>query len=144
MQHPQACALNLSDMFDVIWDSGTSFCITNNIKNFITPIKLIKDASVNGINGPMSIIGSGRVRWSLLDTAGQLRHIKLNCCYAPEATQRLLSTAAFLNEYPGNKITVDARTWTIGADPNKQHEYPIDVEVNQLNNLPMSKCNWTH
>ena len=59
LQHPQACAVNLNDTFDVIWDSGASFCITNNIKDFITPIKPIEDASVNGINGPMSIIGSG-------------------------------------------------------------------------------------
>ena len=59
LQHPQACAVNLRDTFDVIWDSGASFCITNNIKDFITPIKPIEDASVNGINGPMSIIGSG-------------------------------------------------------------------------------------
>ena len=33
--------------------------ITNNKSNFIGPIKPIKDATVNGINGPMAIIGSG-------------------------------------------------------------------------------------
>ena len=65
LQHPQACAVNLNDSYDVIWDSGASFCITNNIKDFIGPIKTIEDATVNGINGPMAIIGSDRVRWSL-------------------------------------------------------------------------------
>ena len=127
LQHPQACNMNLNDTFDVIWDSGASFCITNNRKDFIGPIRKIKDGSVNGINGPMEITGSGRVRWSLLDTAGQLRHIELNCCYAPNAMQRLLSTAAFLNEYPNNTITVDSKTWTITADPSKPYKQPIDV-----------------
>ena len=140
LQHPQACNVQLKDAFNVIWDSGASFCITHDKRDFIGPIKQIKDASVNGINGPMEIIGSGRIRWSLLDTSGQIRHIELDCCYAPKATQRLLSTAAFLNEYPKNKITVDSKSWTIEADPSKPTEHPIDVEVNQFNNLPMSKC----
>ena len=35
LQHPQACTMNLNDTFDVIWDSGASFCITNNRKDFI-------------------------------------------------------------------------------------------------------------
>ena len=78
LQHPQACAVKLSDTFDVMWDSGASFCITNEKKDFIGPIKPIKDATVNGINGPMAIIGSGRVRWSLLDASGQLQHVELN------------------------------------------------------------------
>ena len=65
LQHPQACTVKLTDTFDIIWDLGASFCITNDKSDFIGPIKPIKDATVNGINGPMAIIGSGRVRWSL-------------------------------------------------------------------------------
>ena len=140
LQHPRACTMKLNDTFDVIWDSGASFCITNNKNDFIGPIHKIKDGSVSGINGSLEITGSGRVRWSLLDTAGQLRHIELGCMYAPKASQRLLSTAAFLDEYPNNTITVGANTWTIAADPSNPNENPIDVEVNPINNLPMSKC----
>merc|ERR1712025_225383 len=140
LQHPSACTMKLNDTFDVIWDSGASFCITNDKNDFIEPIHKVNDGSINGINGPMKIIGSGRVRWSLLDVTGQLRHIELGCLYAPNATQRLLSTAAFLDEYPNNTITVDAKTWTIAADPNKPDKNPINVEVNELNNLPMSQC----
>ena len=44
LQHPQACAQRLKDQTDTcnaIWDSGASVCITNDKKDFMTPITKI-------------------------------------------------------------------------------------------------------
>ena len=75
LQHPQACTQRLNcktETHDTIWDSGASACITNDKNDFTTPIKKIQNCKANGISGAMGITGSGRVRWSLIDTAGEL------------------------------------------------------------------------
>ena len=59
-------------MHGAIWDSGASVCITNNKNNFMTPIKKIQNCEANGISGAMGVTGSGKVRWSPIDTAGEL------------------------------------------------------------------------
>ena len=77
LQHPQACTINMRDTFDLIWDSGASVCITHDKRDFIGPIKPIWNGTINGISGTMGITGCRRVRWSLLDTAGQIRNLLL-------------------------------------------------------------------
>ena len=139
-QHPQACNTCLCDTFEFIWDSGASACITNNKNNFIGPIRMIKNGEANGISEPMGITGCGRVRWSLLGTAGNIRNVDLPCCCAPEATQRLLSTSVFCKECPNDKINLSPKSWTVDADTEKPKENAIDIEISQINNLPTSKC----
>ena len=75
LQHPQACNNRLQEStatYDVIWDSGASVCITNDKNDFIGPVKKIQNGKVNGISGAMGITGSGKVRWSLIDAAGEV------------------------------------------------------------------------
>ena len=88
LQHPQACnqhLQDLSDMCNAIWDSGASACITNDKKDFVGWIKETQNGKANGISGAMEITGSGKVRWSLINTAGELQLIELQCCCAPSA-----------------------------------------------------------
>ena len=139
LQHPQACTQRLdeeTETCDIIWDSGASACITNDKNDFITPIKKIQNCKVNGISGAMGITGSGRVRWSPIDTAGQLRNIELKCCHAPSATQRLLSTSVFCKEHPKNTIPLTPKLWTVQPNPDKPEENAIDILINPINNLP--------
>ena len=75
LQHPQACNNRLqesTDTHDVIWDSGASVCITNDKNDFIGPVKKTQNGKANGISGAMGITGSGKVRWSLIDAAGEV------------------------------------------------------------------------
>ena len=75
LQHPQACNQCLQDQTDTcnaIWDSGASACVTNDKKDFIGPIKKMQNGEVNRISRVMGITGSRKVRWSLINTAGEL------------------------------------------------------------------------
>ena len=75
LQHPQACnqrPKDQTDTQDTIWDSGASACITNDKKDFTTPIKKMQNCKANGIRGAMAVTRSGKVRWSLINTVGEL------------------------------------------------------------------------
>ena len=140
LQHLQACTQRLknqTDTCDTIWHSRASACITNNKNDFMTPIKKIQNCKANGISGAMGITRSGRVRWSLINTAGEPRHIELECCHAPSATQQLLSTSVFCKQHPKNTILLTPKSWTAQPNPNEPEENLIDIIINPiLNNLP--------
>ena len=57
---------------NAIWDSGASVCIANDKKDFIGLIdKKMQNGKVNRISGAMGVTGTGKIRWSLIDTAGE-------------------------------------------------------------------------
>ena len=91
----------------IIWDSGSSMCITNDRSEFIkgeyegVPEK----RTITGISDTKVMIeGVGMVSWSIEDTNGTLRTLQLPCLYVPSIQQRLLSTSALLKQYPNEKI----------------------------------------
>ena len=86
LQHPSACiaAMDNDDTFSIIWDSGASMCISGDKRDFIGKITPVKNAVVNGIVSGLKIEGTGRVRWSLLDVEGKLRHLVLPAYYVPK------------------------------------------------------------
>ena len=142
-QHPQACnncLQNPDNTHDVIWDSKASVCITSNEKDFIRLIKKTQNGKANGISGAMGITGSGKVRWSLINTAGELQHIELQCCCTPSATQRLSSTSVFCKAHPRNSIALNPESWTVQPDPNKLNKNTIDINFNPNNNLSTAQC----
>ena len=102
LQHPSACmaAMEKDDTFSVIWDSGASMCISGDKRDFIGKIKPLANVVVKGIVSGLKIEGMGHVRWSVLDTEGKLRHLKLPAYYVPKTRQRLLSTSVFCKVYP--------------------------------------------
>ena len=131
-----------TDTHNTIWDSGASVCITNDKKDFIGPIKKMQNGKANRIIGAMGITGSGKARWSLIDTAGEMWHVKLKCCRAPpsSATQQLLRTSVFHKAHPKNSIILNPKSWTVQPDPNKLNKNAIDININPSNNLPAAKC----
>ena len=115
-------------------------CITNDKTDFISPVQEIQNAKVDGINSHTQLNGVGTVCWSMLDSSGNVRDLKLPAYYAPNARQRLLSTSVFCKIYPNNNIVLNPKSWTIQPDPNNTNESAIDIMINPLNNLPMTTC----
>ena len=129
------------DAFSVVWDSGASMNISFDKNDFVGEIKrLPNSAQIKGIGTKLRIEGYGHVVWSLLDTNGKLRHLKLPCYYIPDLEQRLLSTSMFSRIYPSNKIIVSNGVWNVSANPQDPSESGIDIFINPNNNLPTSTC----
>ena len=144
LQHPTACTAALDDSYTVVWDSGASFCITNDRRDFVGQIHHIANSSVDGINSHLKLEGVGSVCWSLLDSTGNLRHLELPAYYAPDARQRLLSTTVFCIKYPKNNVVLNPDSWVIQPNPENPGEQPIDIVINPINNLPTSTCMHKH
>ena len=141
--HPRALqsAMNKEDSSEVVWDSGASCCISHDKADFVGPIRKVHNgAQLTGIVSGLKIEGIGTVNWSVIDVNGSIRSLLLPCYYVPRSNQRLLSTAAFSEKYPNNKIIIGSPNWSIEANPNNAKESGIDVYLNQLNNLPISTC----
>ena len=129
------------DTFTIIWDSGASNCISFDRNDFVGPLQPVEgNAICKGITNGLRIEGVGHVLWSVLDTSGQLRHLKLPAYFIPKLRQRLLSTTVFKHTYPNNKIIVDSPCWTIEASVSDPLESALDVYINPINNLPSSTC----
>jgi hypothetical protein len=143
LQHPKACqaAMATGDTFTVIWDSGASFCVTFDKKDFIGPIKALpKGSCIKGIANNLRIEGVGEVCWSIMDETGKLRHLKLPSYYIPKLKQRLLSTTVFNRTYPKNPITISGEYWKVSGNPSDPTESSMTVCINPRNNLPVSTC----
>jgi len=142
-QHPRALcdSMKKEDTFTIIWDSGASNCISFDRNDFVGPLQPVEgNAICKGITNGLRIEGVGHVLWSVLDTSGQLRHLKLPAYFIPKLRQRLLSTTVFKHTYPNNKIIVDSPCWTIEASVSDPLESALDVYINPINNLPSSTC----
>ena len=113
-----ACLLNQKNSYSLIWDSGASMCVTGDKMDFIDKIQPVYGSQIQGISDGLCIEGFGHVCWSVLDTKGQLRHLKLPAYYIPTIKQRLLSTSVFREIYQKNRIYIDVDSWSI--EPNAE------------------------
>ena len=141
MQHPVACSLAMKpeDSFSIVWDSGASMCISPVKEDFIGEIKTLpKGAHITGIANNLKIEGYGKVVWSVIDSNGALRDLKLPCYFCPKIKQRLLSTSVFMKTYPHNQITMSSHSWKVKGNPNNPKESAFDIFINKINNLPTS------
>ena len=136
----QSTSQRSNQCMHVVWDSRASACITNIKNDFVTPIKKMQNHKANRISRAMGVIGLGKVRWSPIDTAGDTQHIELQCCHAPSATQRLLSTSVFCKAHPRNAIALNSKSWTVQLDPNKLNKNAIDIIINPINHLLTTRC----
>jgi hypothetical protein len=85
-----------SDVVDIILDTGCTFSITHDKRDFV----IYHDGSntnsmVQTVNGPTPLTGSGIVRWTLISENGQFLHLEVPCHYVPSSTIRLLSPQDF-------------------------------------------------
>jgi len=121
--------------------SGASNCISFDKNDFVGPLTPVKgNAICKGITNGLRIEGVGHILWSVMDTSGQLQHLKLPAYYIYKIKQGLLSTTVSKKTYPGNRITIDSPSWTIEASDSNPLESALDVYINPTNNLPSSTC----
>jgi hypothetical protein len=76
--------------------------------------------------------------WTVLDTSGQLRAIKVPAYYVPQARVRLLSTTSLLQSYEGETINVEAHQMTLSGMDGSKSRNSVVARVNPDNNLPMT------
>jgi hypothetical protein len=92
------CSLKDENNFSIIWDSGASICITHDTNDFVGELEspgtmtYLKGVSPKGLQ----TAGKGQVLWTILDTQGQLRVLKVAVYYVPKSCACLLSTSALL------------------------------------------------
>lgn len=86
----------------------------------------------------MKIEGRGYITWVVPDTNGGLRSIKVKAYYVPQCKAKLLSTSAFLDEYPDEEIVLKSGILSVGGKEGDPTRGPIIAAVNPVNNLPTS------
>ena len=122
----------------VIWDSGSSMCITNDRSEFIQNEyeALPPDRTITGIsNSKVKIQGVGMVSWSFEDTAGTIRTLTLPCLFVPTIKQRLLSTSSLLKQYPEETVNISNGKFVLSGSNNTKS---IEAYIDTNNNLPTS------
>jgi hypothetical protein len=141
LQHPSAfrAALPKEETFSVIWDSGASACITFDKEDFVGPFKPPSTITyLKGISSGLRIHGQGHVMWTITDSHGQLRILKVPAYYVPKSQVRLLSTAALLQKYPDETIQVRHNELTLSGSVEDPTRGAITAYINPSNNLPIS------
>jgi hypothetical protein len=74
-------------------DNCASYCISNDKRDFITPLKKV-NKKLKGLGGTLSEIYSGTIKWSIEDDDGVSHDIVIpNGLYVKESPSELLSTA---------------------------------------------------
>jgi transposase InsO family protein len=132
-------ALKKESTFSIIWDSGASISISPNKEDFVGPMTSPGIGTrLKGIVKGLSIQGKGHVMWTVLDTSGQLRALKVPAYYVPQARVRLLSTTSLLQSYPGETINMEAHQMTLSGTTGSERRNSVIARVNPSNNLPMT------
>ena len=140
LQDPMALrsAMPNDASYPIIWDSGASISITNNEIDFVGKIEPLPNFKVKGIANRMKAIGRGEVLWSILDSSGNIRQLRIPAFLVPKTSVRLLSTQSLLQTYDGEKIVQDGKTLVLTGLPEDTTRTQVTVVVNPQNNLPMS------
>jgi hypothetical protein len=97
--------------FPLIWDSGSSVCISNNRDDFIsysTKVGTLVKAKKLGnfVNGDTPVMGEGHVLWYVPSVRGTYRALKLPAAHIPEAKLNLVSTQVVFDTY-GEKFVCE-------------------------------------
>jgi hypothetical protein len=129
------------DTFDVIWDSGASMCVTPDRNDFVGPLTNAPiGLKLQGLAKGIRIQAVGHVLWSIVDSYGRLRHLKLPAYHTPDAPCRLLSTTVLLQTYSPERLDVTAESMTLLGKAGDPQRGPIVAKVSPLNNLPTTTC----
>ena len=123
--------------FPVIWDTGASVCVTPDRHDFITYTQTTDINEVKGLGGKRSpVTGQGEVIWTVHDTHGSLRQLRLNAYHIPQCKSRLISTSVLLNTYKGEHLTVDAVSLQLSGFKSDSKRNPVIAFNNSATNLP--------
>ena len=100
--------LNSEDVFPIIWDSGTSVCITFDKDGFtdfsnkceLTTLKGFSQGEGQGVKG------AGTISWYFEDDYGYSRQIQVRAYYVPTSRILILSLTTLLQQYKGESVTM--------------------------------------
>lgn len=119
---------------DVILDTGCTFAITPDRKDFIQYHEG-SVGTVQTVNGPTAMVGYGLVRWTLISEDGTLSHLVVPCHHVPASKVRLLSPQDFClyagldrsrDQYGGNSNYF----WMNSNPTGVRFQCPIDPRSN--------------
>ena len=122
------------DVVDIILDTGCTFAITPDRKDFIE-YHAGSVGNVQTVNGPTAMIGYGLVRWTLISEDGSLSHLIVPCHHVPASKVRLLSPQDFClyagldrsrDQYGGNSNYF----WMNSNSNGTRFQCPIDPRSN--------------
>lgn len=132
-------AIDASQCFEIIWDSGASMSITFCEGDFISEVRRPSVwRKMLGMAKGLMITGEGEVAWSVMDEYGSFRILVTTAYLVPKSPVRLLSTTTLLRQHEGESITLDSQKLRLSGlemDPSKT---PITVMYHPSNNLPVS------
>jgi GAG-pre-integrase domain len=122
----------------IIWDSGASISISPNRDDFVGEFKTFTTKpKLKGISRTVNVKGQGYASWSIEDTNGMLRTLKIPCLYVPSVPQRLLSTTSLLEQYPDEHIDIcNGKLLFTGSEDSTRGS--IVAYIDPTNNLPTS------
>jgi hypothetical protein len=136
--HKLAAAMAKDSAFDLVWDSGASHCITNNENDFdgkeSRPGWMAK--TLQGLGMGLKVKGVGTVSWTVLDTHGNPRTLKLPAYYVPDSPARLLSLPQLLQKYPGETIQMTDQMAVLSGVEGDDTRTEVQALFNPSNNLP--------
>ena len=123
--------------FPIIMDSNVSANISPFKEDFIGKIEQAPLwTRIKGITKGLNIEGIGHVMWTVKDTNGQLRCLKLHCHYVPTYKIRLLSTSSFLDTYKPEQICGDHTYPGFTGNPGDPTRGRIEGRVHTSDRTP--------
>ena len=124
------------DDLPVVIDTGASFCLSPKLSDFITPIKPCTSTLI-GLNSETQVSGTGIVEWVIQDAMGEVRTIKVEAYYVPEATIRLFSPQQYFKEHQAGHLIATHKDVTLMLPEGVPLYFPYQDD----NNLPMMLTN---
>ena len=120
----------------VIFDTGASLGITNDIKDFDKPLTIPKcDLRLGGMANGMKIEGVGPVTWTFSNKDGTEVQICSQCYFVPQSKMRLISPQHLFNKEKG------VNGWYKGDEEAFMLQFDgcpcLTVEYDSSNHLPI-------
>ena len=134
------------DVVDIILDTGCTFSITPDRRDFISYTKGSFVGKVQTVNGPTEVLGVGIVRWTLISEDGRKMDLLVPCHHVPASTVRLLSPQDFCqsqgfdrskDQFGGNSNYF----WMHADHDSSRFQCPIDPRSNLPVALAKTPCN---
>ena len=134
------------DLVDIILDTGCTFSITPDRRDFVDYIPSGALGQVQTVNGPTQVAGYGQVRWTLIREDGTKIDLLIPCHHVPSSSVRLLSPQDFCHHH-GFDCSTDhfggnSNYFWMHADHNQSRfQCPIDPRSNLPVALAKIPCN---
>jgi hypothetical protein len=121
------------DRVPIVLDTGASISLTPYREDFVGDIEKCEMQKLNGLNDSTTIMGQGKIAWTIVDIFGVIITIQVTAYYVPKATIRLFSPQTYFQEHYSGTCTIEARQTSLTLADGTTMEFPYQAN----NNLPM-------